>query len=68
MRTTQLLHELTATGTAVIMATHDSMLPHQFPGMAYRCCDGTLVRIDATDTTDDDDADDIPEATAATEE
>ncbi len=67
MRTTQLLHELTATGTSVIMATHDSMLPHQFPGIIYRCSNGLLERIDASETIGDDDADDIPEATAASE-
>lgn len=42
LRTTQLLHELAASGTAVIMATHDATLPHQFPGTIYRCANGTL--------------------------
>ena len=57
LRTTALLHELAEAGTAVIMATHDSSLPCQFPGTIYRCADGTLSLIDLQD--------EVPEATLA---
>ena len=59
LRTTQLLHELAAQGTAVIMATHDSSLPHQFPGTTYRCAQGTLTAVQPVRLTPDDG---IPEA------
>ncbi len=54
LHTTALLHQLASEGTAVVMATHDNNLPHQFPGTVFRCADGHL--------TIEEDNDPVPEA------
>lgn len=40
--TTQLLHDLSKEGTAVVMATHNTHLPEDFPGTVYECRDHRL--------------------------
>jgi cell division transport system ATP-binding protein len=40
-----LLKEISLTGTAVIMTTHNMSLLNQFPGIVYRCSDGKLEDI-----------------------
>lgn len=41
-QTTQLLHDLSKEGTAVVMATHNTHLPEEFPGTVYECRDHRL--------------------------
>ena len=38
------LHEISANGTAVIMATHNMSLVQQFPGRVLRCEDKRLIQ------------------------
>lgn len=38
----QLLKDITRTGTAVVMSTHNIPMLDKFPGIVYRCEDGTL--------------------------
>lgn len=38
-----LLKDITRTGTAVIMSTHNIPMLDKFPGIVYRCEDGTLT-------------------------
>lgn len=44
----QLLRQVTQTGTAVIMTTHNIALLNEYPGVVYRCIEGRLE--DITDT------------------
>ena len=44
--TTQLLHDLAKEGTAVIMATHNTLLLEQFPGTVYVCRDHRLLPLE----------------------
>ena len=44
----QLLRQVTQTGTAVVMTTHNIALLNEYPGVVYRCIDGRLEEI--TDT------------------
>ncbi len=41
----QLLREISLTGTAVIMTTHNIQLINQFPGIVYRCFEGKLEEV-----------------------
>ncbi len=41
----QLLRHVTATGTAVVMTTHNISLLKEYPGIVYRCKDGRLEDI-----------------------
>lgn len=41
----QLLRHVTATGTAVVMTTHNISLLKEYPGIVYRCKDGQLEDI-----------------------
>lgn len=41
----QLLHDIKATGTAVIMSTHNIALLNKFPGKAYQCQDGQMTQV-----------------------
>ncbi len=41
----QLLRQVTQTGTAVVMTTHNIPLLSQYPGIVYRCIDGHLEEI-----------------------
>ena len=41
----QLLRQISQTGTAVIMTTHNIPLLDQYPGIVYRCNDGILEEI-----------------------
>ena len=41
---TKLLHDLSDTGSLVIMTTHNLQLLHEFPGEVYRCEDQRLVK------------------------
>lgn len=41
----QLLRQVTQTGTAVVMTTHNIPLLSQFPGIVYRCADSQLEEI-----------------------
>ena len=43
--TTQILHDLAKEGTAVIMATHNTLLLEQFPGTVYECRDHRLLTV-----------------------
>ncbi|MBP5769801.1 MAG: ATP-binding cassette domain-containing protein [Bacteroidaceae bacterium] len=43
-KTVQILHELTETGTAVVMATHNNALMAEFPGTVYECTQQRLLR------------------------
>lgn len=43
-----LLKDITSTGTAVVMTTHNLPMLDKFPGIVYQCSDGTLS--DVTDT------------------
>ncbi len=38
----QLLRQITQTGTAVVMTTHNISLLKEYPGIVYRCIDGRL--------------------------
>ena len=38
----QLLREISLTGTAVILTTHNRSLLNKYPGIVYRCNDGHL--------------------------
>ena len=40
-----LLREICERGTAVVMSTHNLDLLHQFPGVVYRCEEGTLSEV-----------------------
>lgn len=40
-----LLKEITKTGTAVIMSTHNISMLDKYPGIVYKCCDGKLTNI-----------------------
>jgi cell division transport system ATP-binding protein len=44
----QLLRQITQTGTAVIMTTHNISLLNEYPGIVYRCIDGRLEDITET--------------------
>lgn len=44
----QLLRQVTQTGTAVVMTTHNITLLNEFPGIVYRCIDGRLEDITET--------------------
>ena len=44
----QLLRQITHTGTAVIMTTHNISLLNEYPGIVYRCIDGHLEDITET--------------------
>ena len=44
----QLLRQITQTGTAVIMTTHNISLLNEYPGIVYRCIDGHLEDITET--------------------
>jgi cell division transport system ATP-binding protein len=44
----QLLRQVTQTGTAVIMTTHNISLLNEYPGIVYRCIDGRLEDITET--------------------
>jgi cell division transport system ATP-binding protein len=44
----QLLRQITQTGTAVIMTTHNISLLNDYPGIVYRCIDGHLEDITET--------------------
>ena len=46
LHTTQILHNLSKEGTAVIMATHNTLLLEQFPGTVYECRDNRLRLVD----------------------
>lgn len=37
-----LLHQISESGTAIIMATHNMQLVNEFPDNCYECCDGRL--------------------------
>lgn len=41
----KLLKDITATGTAVIMSTHNISMLNQFPGIVYRCDNGRLDNV-----------------------
>ncbi len=41
----QLLRQVTQTGTAIVMTTHNIPLLGQFPGIVYRCIEGRLEEI-----------------------
>lgn len=45
----QLLKEISKTGTAVVMSTHNTMLISKYPGRAYRCSDERLEPITTTE-------------------
>ena len=49
-QTTQLLHDLAKEGTAVIMATHNTLLLDQFPGTVYVCRDHRLLMLGENDS------------------
>ena len=44
----QLLRQVTQTGTAVVMTTHNITLLNEYPGIVYRCIDGRLEDITET--------------------
>jgi len=44
----QLLRQVTQTGTAVVMTTHNVALLKEYPGIVYRCIDGRLEDITET--------------------
>ena len=44
----QLLRQITQTGTAVVMTTHNIALLDEYPGIVYRCIDGRLEEITNT--------------------
>ena len=44
----QLLRQVTQTGTAVVMTTHNISLLSEYPGIVYRCIDGRLEDITQT--------------------
>ena len=44
----QLLRQITQTGTAVVMTTHNISLLNEYPGIVYRCNDGQLEDITQT--------------------
>ena len=44
----QLLRQVTQTGTAVVMTTHNISLIKNYPGVVYRCIDGRLEDITKT--------------------
>ena len=44
----QLLRQVTQTGTAVVMTTHNIALLDEYPGIVYRCIDGRLEDITET--------------------
>lgn len=41
----QLLRHISQTGTAVIMSTHNMVLVNKYPGIVYRCCNGSLEEV-----------------------
>lgn len=41
----QLLREVSQTGTAVVMSTHNMPLLDRYPGIVYRCVDGTVSEV-----------------------
>ena len=41
----QLLREISLTGTAVILTTHNRLLLNKYPGIVYRCCDLCLEEV-----------------------
>ena len=41
----RMLKEISQTGTAVVMSTHNIPLLDKYPGIVYRCCDGKLEEI-----------------------
>jgi cell division transport system ATP-binding protein len=40
-----LLKEITKTGTAVVMSTHNILMLDKFPGIVYQCEDGHIKEI-----------------------
>ena len=79
LHTTKILHDLAKEGTAVVMATHNTLLPEQFPGTIYECRDHRLYLIGAEEVigaqeediepeVEEEEEDIIPLATVATEE
>ena len=40
-----MLKEISQTGTAVVMSTHNIPLLYKYPGIVYRCADGKLEEI-----------------------
>jgi len=59
----QLLRQVTQTGTAVVMTTHNIQLLDEYPGIVYRCIDGRLEDITETYNTmalyDDSEAEEV---------
>lgn len=41
----QLLRQISQTGTAVVMSTHNMVLVNKYPGIVYRCKDGKLEEV-----------------------
>ena len=41
----QLLKDITATGTAIVMTTHNIPLIDKYPGIVYKCQDGKITDI-----------------------
>jgi cell division transport system ATP-binding protein len=41
----ELLRQISQTGTAIVMSTHNMPLLDKYPGIVYRCADGTLEEI-----------------------
>ena len=41
----QLLKDITATGTAIVMTTHNIPLIDKYPGIVYKCQDGKIIDI-----------------------
>lgn len=41
----QLLREVSQTGTAVVMSTHNMPLLDRYPGIVYRCVDGSVNEV-----------------------
>jgi len=62
-QTTKLLHELTKGGTAVVMATHNTVLQELFPGTVYTCRNHRLYA--GAEETAKNTENDIPVATIA---
>ena len=49
----QLLKDITATGTAVVMTTHNRPLIDKYPGIVFKCEHGELVKEENTSTKDE---------------
>ena len=45
-----LLKEISQTGTAVVMSTHNIQLLDKFPGIVYKCEDGHIIELNGTGT------------------